>query len=278
MNAKCAKCLVFLALSAVFCLPGMAMGTTLYTQNFDAVGQAALISPGAGNTAAISTVLPGWSVTANNTNQLDVFVANGTVGGNAVGAYLATGDGTDFGLSSYQNNVNRQNFITYTYTATGTVSNITGSFDYESAWTRWASNNPRTAGFEVGMTYRVNAGAATATTPANSWQVSNANVTLASDLKTWLTDARMDALGLSSRHLSFSITGVTLNPGDQVTFQWLQLTTAGDRNMAQGIDNFTLNGTTTAPLPPTLLLLCTGLLGLIGLRRKPRRGNKDDSH
>ena len=34
---------------------------------------------------------------------------------------------------------------------------------------------------------------------------------------------------------------------------------------------------TPVPLPPTLLLLGTGLLGLIGLRRKPRRGNSDDS-
>ncbi len=32
-----------------------------------------------------------------------------------------------------------------------------------------------------------------------------------------------------------------------------------------------------APLPPTLLLLGTGLLGLIGLQRKSRRGNRHDS-
>lgn len=260
--------MTFMVMSLVFCLPGVAIGTTLYTQNFDAVGQAALISPGAGNSLAIGTILPGWSVTANNASRANVVVAHGTIGGNGVGAYLATGDGTDFDLSSYQNSAGQKNFITYTYTATSTVRNITGSFDYESAWTRYAKTTPRTAGFEVGMTYQVNAGAATATNPADTWQVSNSNVTLASDVTTWLTDARMDVLGLSSRNIGFSLPGVTLKPGDQVTFQWLQLSAAGDKHMAQGIDNFTLHGTTAIPLPPSVLLLGSGLIGLVLLRRK----------
>jgi hypothetical protein len=39
-----------------------------------------------------------------------------------------------------------------------------------------------------------------------------------------------------------------------------------------------LEDRSAVPLPPTLLLLCTGLLGLIGLQRKPRRGNMNNSH
>jgi len=38
-----------------------------------------------------------------------------------------------------------------------------------------------------------------------------------------------------------------------------------------------MDNLTTVPLPPTLLLLGSGLVGLIGLRRKPRRGNMDNS-
>jgi hypothetical protein len=45
---------------------------------------------------------------------------------------------------------------------------------------------------------------------------------------------------------------------------------------------YTYNGTggtyDRAPIPPSLLLLGTGLLALIGLWRKPRRGNMNDSH
>ncbi len=270
MKRTLTKSLIFLAMLGI-CLPGDAMGAIIYTQNFDAVGQAALINQGAGNSVAIGTILPGWSVTTNNTSQANVVVANGTVGGNGAGAYLATGDGTDFGLSSYQNGAGQNNFITYTYTATSILSNITGTFDYESTWTRYDSTKPRTAGFEVGMTYQVNAGAPTSTTPANTWQVSNSNVTLPSEVTTWLTDDRMDALGLSNRNISFSLLGVTLKPGDQITFRWLQLDTAGDKNMAQGIDNFTLNGTTAAPIPPSVLLLGSGLLGLLGLRWRRRQ-------
>ena len=44
---------------------------------------------------------------------------------------------------------------------------------------------------------------------------------------------------------------------------------------------YSYNGTTgtydRAPIPASLVLLGTGLLGLIGLRRKSRRGKKDDS-
>jgi hypothetical protein len=68
----------------------------------------------------------------------------------------------------------------------------------------------------------------------------------------------MHALGLSSRTISFT-PGVTFNPGDTITFKWLQQTTAGDGNMAQGIDNFKLGDNNSlaagAPLLASVLLL-----------------------
>ena len=68
---------------------------------------------------------------------------------------------------------------------------------------------------------------------------------------------------------------------------WNGTGSGGDYNgwsypiLASDGSNYTYNGTTgtydRAPIPPSMLLLGTGLLGLIGLRRKPRRGNSDDS-
>jgi hypothetical protein len=255
--------------------------TLIYSQNFDTVGQAALTSPGAGNSAAIGTVLPGWAVTANNANQANVVIANSTTWGGGVGAYLATGNGTDFSLSSYQTGAGAVTFITYTFVNSGatTLTDLVGSFDYESGWSRFNSTASRTAGFEVGMTYVVTppGGPSVASTPANTWHVSNSQITLAADVTTWLTDARMDALGLSSRNLSFALTGVTLDPGDSLTLKWEQSVYSGDKNMAQGIDNFKLgdnNSLAPAATPDggtTLVLLGGALAGLGVLRRKIRK-------
>jgi hypothetical protein len=45
----------------------------------------------------------------------------------------------------------------------------------------------------------------------------------------------------------------------------------------QGIITYTYIPRSVVPIPGSVLLLGTGLLGLIGLRRKPKRGNLDDS-
>jgi len=239
---------------------------TLYQQNFDTVGQAALTSPGAGNSTTLSSILPGWSAMANNAAQTTVGVVNGTIGGYAVGVYLGTGDGTDFGLATYETGNGHTDWIKYTYTATTVVSDITGSFDYLSPWTRYASTTAKSAGFENGLTYQLNGGADVSLD--NTWHVTNANVTSAGDVTTWLTDARMAALGLSTNNLTFSLTGVALNPGDELAFTWAGSVCSRDRNMMQGIDNFKLEGVVPVPLPGALLL---GLLGLgsvgVGLRK-----------
>ncbi|MCX6878330.1 MAG: VPDSG-CTERM sorting domain-containing protein [Verrucomicrobia bacterium] len=257
-----------------------ASATLIYSQNFDTVGQAALTSPGAGNSAAIGTVLPGWAVTANNANQANVVIGNGATGGYGVGAYLATGNGTDFSLSSYQTGAGAVTFITYTFVNSGatTLTDLVGSFDYESGWSRSNFASLRTAGFEVGMTYVVTppGGSPVSSTPGNTWHVDNSKITLAADVTTWLTDARMDVLGLSDRDKTFTLPGVTLAPGASLTLKWAQSVYAGDKNMAQGIDNFKLgdnNSLAPAATPDggtTLVLLGGALTGLGALRRKIR--------
>jgi hypothetical protein len=267
-----------------------ALAGTIYEQNFDQVGQAALAIAGAGHSVAIGSLLPEWSVMANNASQATVTVGDGSVGGYTAGAYLATGDGTHFDLSIY-NTKSVGNFITlFTYTAGAQISGINGSFDYESAWSLYQGANSRggnygvtTGGFELGLTYLVtHLGSTSAPTfltatpsgdsSTTGWHVQN-NLVTSTDRTVWLTDARMDALGLSDRGLCFDLPDVTLNPGDTLTLKWEQSAGARDKNQAQGIDNFVLNGmfeTSGNNVPDggtTLALLCLGLTGLFGLRR-----------
>lgn len=75
----------------------------------------------------------------------------------------------------------------------------------------------------------------------------------------------------SQQHLIFNQNGWYVPPG---TGSWGYY--PGD-----GVQDFYENPLPSSfpvPLPPTVLLLCTGLLGLIGLRRKFGRSNMDDSH
>jgi hypothetical protein len=80
----------------------------------------------------------------------------------------------------------------------------------------------------------------------------------------------------------FWFTTTATSPTDTgISFEWLLFN--GTTFVGGALVSFSTGGVwsatelTHAPLPPTVLLLGTGLLGLIGLRRKSRRNRKDDS-
>src|SRR5690606_31184050 len=75
--------------------------TILVEQNFDAVGQSALDDLSNGGVSPIATELPDWEATVNNTAQTNLTVSSDTSLPLANGAYLYTGDGSDFGFGTY---------------------------------------------------------------------------------------------------------------------------------------------------------------------------------
>ncbi|MGO8762549.1 MAG: hypothetical protein ACLP2P_10510 [Desulfobaccales bacterium] len=80
----------------------------------------------------------------------------------------------------------------------------------------------------------------------------------------------------------FWFTTTATSPTDTgVTFEWLLFNgttfVGGELITISTGGVWSASELTHAPLPPTVLLLGTGLLGLIGLRRKSRRDKKDDS-
>ncbi len=249
MRMRMLTFLAVLGLGAFICLPGTAMGDTLYSQNFDAVGQAALISPGYGNTVSLRSVLPGWSTIVNNAAVTSCSIGNiyqAGSDGNWIardGAFLPwlyRQEYQDFSLSIYNTRAGSVNNIAFTYTATGTVSNITGVFDYVSVFSLYTNvtedSKRRTGGFENGLSYSINGGSAIAL-PGTSYQVVNNNIG-----GNWDEVEHMDSIGFTVRNILFSLTNVTLKPGDTVAFKWDQDVTAGDYEISEGIDNFNLSG------------------------------------
>jgi hypothetical protein len=223
----------------------------------------------------------GWSVTANGVSRTTASLGVDSVGGTS-GAYLASGDGTDFNLSLINTDLNKSNFITFTYIATAAVSDIKGTFNYESAWSTLGATAVRKGGFELGLKYSVAPPAgdglfhatrefdsvSTYGTTSSSWHVTNQAINTV-DVGVWLTDTSMFQLGLSSSVLSFRLPDVNLIAGDVLTLKWEQAMCARDLDMAQGLDNFKLNGTYLVPDGgSTLALLGLGVAGLVGLRRR----------
>lgn len=279
------KLAVLIVLAAALFLPwvGSAEATVLYSQNFDAAGQAALAAVGAGKTAAAPT---GWSVLDNNSNvasKLTVSDGKSTTSGSTVTGYYATGDAKDYSLALYNSSSGKKNLIMFTYTATTALTGIHGSFDFESPWSYNYKSTARTGAFDNGFRYAVNSVVFPPTVNGSAWgsllvsglSVSNAKLTSSSNAKDWFTDAEMDSFGLAKRNQTFTISGLSLKAGDSLTFGWFDDSTSGsDKYMMIAVDNFVLEGTdppaATAPVPEsgTLLLLGSGLVGLARLGRR----------
>ena len=66
----------------------------------------------------------------------------------------------------------------------------------------------------------------------------------------WLTDAEMDTFSLSKRDQTFSISGLSLAAGDQITFVWFGDVAGGQvqKNMFSAVDNFSLRTDSGATL------------------------------
>ena len=170
-------------------------------------------------------------------------------------AYHTPGGDRAFGFyKTSDKNSKQDSFIRFTYTATVPLSDISGSFDFESTYGFWDSSKPRQIGFSIdslgtnGFTYSHNGDPQVEILSGTEIGIiSNTLVTKDYD-KIWLSDAEMDLLGLSIRSIPFSLTGLTMNPCDTLVLYWNSTEPVNlYEDMQVNLDNFILEGIALDP-------------------------------
>ncbi len=171
----------------------------------------------------------------------------------------------DYALGFYIDPGGTNNVITFTYVNnTGQlITNLSGQFDLEVPWVRYAHAEVATlplfyGGFNNGFRYAVTTGGANLTSAGwpnlsgilwgkplvSGLVLTNANVRDGYQRR-WLDDAEMDGRYLSMRRKTFSIPGINLRPGGQVTFAWFADGAYSQtfRTLLQTVDDFLLVAT-----------------------------------
>jgi hypothetical protein len=228
------------------------VNTVLVSQNFD------------GSTASV--LAAGWTATATRHPADPACPGNGiinanagTFGGNSCGYHTPANNG-DRSLGYYQTDNKDTATIHLVFKNNlGTITNINGTFDLESNWSRFDASTVRSAqlrgqskGNDVALSYDIGNQNGVLLTPAQVLPLTNnlVNNTLA---QTWLSDAQMDSLSLARRNIAFNLGATQLGVCESLELTWHgDANLNGEQEMQVNLDNFVLNGTIT-PAPANLV-------------------------
>lgn len=226
-----------------------------YTQNFDSL----LSATGYGGAPWVNNVtIPGWYSTASSYN------ANSLFGG--LGSY---GSDADRALGSIIGNWELR-FVNQT---SQTISGFSVSFDAEQ-WYR-AANSPQVA-TQLFFYYRIYAATISEAVEVdsiggiNNWTGVPALWVAAPNLSQ-TSAALLDGNAIeNSAHVSASVTGITLAPGEKLWFKWVTGTPPGNPS-ALATDNVSVSFT-AVPEPASFAAFAgMGAFAASSLRRRTRR-------
>jgi hypothetical protein len=206
----------------------------VYSENFD------------GSTTSL--IATGWSgYVISNTTIIDGDVGPLTTWGGVAQPYHTQSVAGDRAFGFYKSSDANPAWIQLAYTSTKTLTNISVKFDLESTWLRNSPSGTKNLGFN-NLMYSTNGGS-TWTTLGTVGPVTF-STSASIPASTWLSDAQMDANGLSSRNITFVLPGLTLNTSDVLLIRWdCPYSLSNSKNIQTNIDNFSLIADYTPPPP-----------------------------
>ncbi|EEF61632.1 PEP-CTERM sorting domain-containing protein [Pedosphaera parvula] len=259
------KLLVLLSASGVAALSAQAQVSLTgspYTQNFDT-----LANSGTANTWTDNTTIAGWyagtSGTFSGTYRADI-------GSSTTGAIYSYGSSaaTDRALGSVASGTTGT--LAYGVRLQNNTGGMIGNLNLSYTGEQWRNGGNATAQ-TLSLTYRISSGPITSSDAAGtqSW-TSYASLNFTSPT-TGATAAALDGNNAANHtFISATLTGITLNAGDEIFFRWVDLNDAGnDHGLA--VDDFTLSYDPVAvPEPSTFALLGVGAMAgmFVLVRRK----------
>lgn len=197
--------------------------------------------------------LAGWDPNTSVSNAAVV-----DVGGNGGGYVRTTGNASasfDIGIANFRPQVTGQ-FTGGPWTAKIDLLFTRGNFD--NAWLRFRAVEGSTNGWLYPLTNNF------ATGQWNSWAVTFDPAWTDSQARSagWVTDKDVSSTAISSPSWGQTMSNVMST----------EVRLSGEGLLFAGIDNFSLSMVSGAPEPGTLLLVGSGLVGLVFRSKKRRKG------
>ena len=240
-----------------------------YSQNFDT-----LAASGTGNAWVNNTTLPGWYADRGTNGPLNTY--NAGTGSSTTGSLYSFGSATassDRALGSLASNTTSN--LTYGVRLHNDTLNSLQDFTVSYTGEQWRNNNNANAQ-TLQFSYQTSGSAITSADALNApgsggWIAFN-TLDFTSPVHTTVS-AALDGNASANRTV-FSgavLTGVVLNPGDELFLRWFDPNDSGNDH-GLGIDDLSVSFTVT-PVPEPREFAAVAALGLLGFAAYRRRSS-----